>query len=107
VNYHLTYYIYWAAKRHLTQINPPKCPNVRKHLENMILIYGLNELSQDSRTLYECGYLKAGDRERIWESLKTKITEVRPQVVNIVDAFDYPDFVINSCIGNSYGDIYE
>ena len=53
--YHLVYYSIWAARNHLekTQI---KCPNLRKHLESLITVYGLLELQKDSVPLFECGY---------------------------------------------------
>jgi hypothetical protein len=28
-------------------------------------------------------------------------------LIPLVEGFDFPDFVLNSAIGNSYGDIYE
>ena len=53
--YHLVYYSIWAARNHLekTQI---KCPNLRKHLESLITVYGLMELQKDPVPLFECGY---------------------------------------------------
>lgn len=40
-------------------------------------------------------------------ALKDKITKLRPQALNLIEAYDVPDQNINSSIGNSYGDIYE
>ena len=34
-------------------------------------------------------------------------TEVRPDAVALVDAFDFPDKVLESCIGSYDGNVYE
>ena len=39
--------------------------------------------------------------------LKLKISEVRPNAINLIEAIDIPDETLNSSIGNSFGDIYE
>ena len=39
--------------------------------------------------------------------LKQKISDVRPQAINLIEAIDVPDSTLNSSIGNYYGDIYE
>ena len=57
--HHLVYYTVWSARLHLDK-NPVKCPNLKKHLENLIAIYGLTELSKDSMHLFECGYFVKG-----------------------------------------------
>ena len=41
------------------------------------------------------------------EAFKLTLAKLRPQLVGLVEIFDYPDEVLMSAIGNSYGDIYE
>ena len=38
----------------------PKCPKLRRHHENMCILYCLSQLSQDTSSLYESGYFKSG-----------------------------------------------
>lgn len=64
--YHLAYYTVWSARRHLEKSNV-KCPNLKKHLENLIAVFGLMELSKDPAPLYDCGYFKPGDGTQIFE----------------------------------------
>ena len=33
--------------------------------------------------------------------------EIRPNAVALVDAFDYPDKVLNSCLGRYDGQVYQ
>ena len=37
-----------------------KCKNLRKHLTNLCMLYGLNELQKDCRFCYESGFFQAG-----------------------------------------------
>jgi len=41
------------------------------------------------------------------QASKAILTKVRPQMVPLVEAWEYPDSYLCSAIGNSYGDIYE
>lgn len=41
------------------------------------------------------------------EYYKNLLLKIKPQSLNLVEAFNHHDNVLNSCIGNSYGDIYE
>jgi hypothetical protein len=43
INYHMAYYTFWSAMEHLKKSNI-KCANLRRHLENVVAVYGLNEL---------------------------------------------------------------
>ena len=104
--YHLVYYTVWSARNHLAKANI-KCPNLLKHLRSLVTLYGLNELAKDSLPLYDCGYFKQGAGIQITESIKALYSELRPQYISLVESFDIPDSVLNSAIGNSYGDIYE
>ena len=35
------------------------------------------------------------------------MSELRPNAVGLVDAFDYPDRMLNSCLGRYDGQVYE
>lgn len=105
--YHLQYYTIWSARKHITEKAGIKCPNLLAHLKSLVLFFGLQELAKDSANLYDCGYFTAGMSSQIIEAIKRLTVELRPQYIPLVEAFDIPDFVLNSAIGNSYGDIYE
>lgn len=45
--------------------------------------------------------------ETVMTTLKHKISELRPQAINLIESIEFPDANLNSVIGNSYGDIYE
>ena len=35
------------------------------------------------------------------------LTELRPNAVTLVDAYDYPDRLLNSCLGRYDGQVYD
>ena len=39
--------------------------------------------------------------------MEIAISQLRPQMIPIVESYYYPDHLMPSAIGNSYGDIYE
>jgi Acyl-CoA oxidase len=105
--YHLQYYTIWSAKRFLLEKAGVKCPNLLAHLKKLVVHFALQELAKDSAVLYDCGYFTSGRGAEIQDSIKRLTDELRPQFIPLVEAFDIPDYVLNSAIGNSYGDIYE
>ena len=71
------------------------------------MVYGLNELRKDSSPLYDCGYFKAGSNAILFEELKKNVQILRPQYIPLIEAMRTPDYLLNSAIGNKYGDIYQ
>jgi len=74
------------------------------------MLYGLYTLYHDSKMCFESGYFQTGHPYTNWilESIKAINLELRPQIINIIEAC-YPnsDGFIVSAVGNYYGDIYE
>ena len=107
-NYHLSYYILWASNQYLFHKSSIKCPNLKKHISNLIIIFGLSELNKDCGQLYDCGYFNnVYGKDQLMTLLKSKIADIRPQAINLIEAIDVPDSTLNSSIGNQFGDIYE
>ena len=104
--YHLIYYTIWAARLHLEK-SQVKCPKLKKHLESLVALYGLQELQKDLVPLFECEYYQPKHVSQIGDAIKLYVKALRPQHISLIEAFDTPDSVLNSAIGNSYGDIYE
>jgi hypothetical protein len=67
-------------------------------------------LQQDNAaSCYECGYFAGGlsFSTFIGNAIKHILKEVRPYAISLVESYGVSDTVLNSAIGNSYGDIYE
>ena len=79
---------------------------VKSILELGIKIFALKQLSLDYQTLYECGYFSSGSSRLLDLAYRSLLTQLRPQMIPIVECFpDYCRFVPTT-IGNEYGDIY-
>lgn len=85
--------------------------NTKKHLCTLCKIFAAHDVLNDNTALYECGYFSktsdASHSELLREYLKTQLVKLRPQILSLIESFDNNDNILNSCIGNSYGDIYE
>ena len=85
-----------------------KCENLKTHLTNLCLLYGLTALQKDSSSCYESGYFSGQPFSAfIGDAMKHLLKEIRPYAISLIEGFGIPDEVLTSAIGNSYGDIYE
>jgi hypothetical protein len=74
----------------------------------LLKVYALTELqNNDSSALYEAGYFQTGTAPVLLEATKKLLIELRPQMIPLIESWEFPDEVLISAIGNSYGDIYE
>ena len=76
-------------------------------MEALISVFGLNELLRDTVPLFECGYYQQGHLAQLSDGIRFIVKALRPQYISLIEGFDIPDAVLNSAVGNSYGDIYE
>jgi len=84
-----------------------KCKNNKKNLELLCLLYGLCILYKDSSSCFESGYFSPGTSSLVVQAIKEINKMLRPQIINIVESQPLPDILLQSAIGNSFGDIYE
>ncbi|KAI6653599.1 Peroxisomal acyl-coenzyme A oxidase 1 [Oopsacas minuta] len=69
-------------------------------------IFSLNYILNKSGLFIEAGAIYGRELNEIREVIQSQILEVRPAAVSLVDAFDYPDFVLRSVLGRKDGDVY-
>ena len=53
---HIRYVAFWYFKNKIEDQTVIKCPNNKKNLTNLCMLYGLNQLYIDSISCYESGY---------------------------------------------------
>lgn len=78
-------------------------------MQLLCLLFGLDLLKKQSSFCYVSGYFSNVQNASILvkEAYRQVHNDLRPQILNIVEAIGVPDVLITSAIGNSYGDIYE
>ena len=79
----------------------------KKHLYNLCKIFAANEVNNNCGPLFECGYFSAGHQKMNLEFIKMQFKLVRPVMLPLIESFGNNDNILNSCIGNFYGDIFE
>lgn len=73
----------------------------------LLKLFAVYDLLKNPTALFECGYLNPTQLSMLKVSYRELLLKVKDQALNLIEAFDYEDNLVNSCIGNSYGDIYE
>ena len=56
---------------------------------------------------FQDGYLSSSQADMLMNKLLALFAEIRPNAVALVDAFDYPDGILQSCLGRYDGRVYE
>ena len=69
-------------------------------------LFALSALEDGVGDLLEDGYLAGGSVSSLRQAVRQLLREVRPHALPLVDAFNLPDFVIDSPLGRADGDVY-
>lgn len=79
-----------------------------KHvLEQLFRLFVLHTISQEGSEFLASGYVSARQYELIKQEVMTLLAEVRPNAVALVDAFKFPDYLLNSSLGSYDGNVYK
>lgn len=57
--------------------------------------------------LFQDGFFDSNQVHLLKNKLMDLLAEIRPNAVALVDAFDYPDEVMQSCLGRYDGQVYQ
>ena len=87
--------------------NPKVSEPLRWQLLRCLRVFAGNDLVNNCVALHQCGYFNQEQSHLLWEYYKRCLVDLRPHVLNIIESYFHSDNVLNSAIGNSYGDIYE
>ncbi|KAK3088150.1 hypothetical protein FSP39_015398 [Pinctada imbricata] len=70
-------------------------------------LYAVNGVITHLGEFIQDGYLNNQQVQYIQKSLLDLLAEIRPNAVALVDAFDYPDAILQSCLGRYDGQVYQ
>lgn len=87
--------------------NPQVSEPLWRQLLRCLRVFAGNDLVNNCVSLHVCGYFNHEQSQHLREYYKRTLTELWPHVLNIIESYFHTDNVLNSAIGNSYGDIYE
>ena len=101
---HINYMTFICFKKSIPKM---KDANLRKHMENLCVLAGIYFFKNTMAEGYDCGYFKPGDQNLVEEAYKLVLKKIRPQAIPLAELACVPDEIMQTAIGNSYGDIYE
>ncbi|KAA0723829.1 Peroxisomal acyl-coenzyme A oxidase 1 [Triplophysa tibetana] len=81
--------------------------DVHSVISTLALLYALHGIAQNSGDFLQAGILSVPQLSQISQRLKGLLSEIRPNAVALVDAFDYRDEMLNSVLGRYDGNVYE
>ena len=84
-----------------------KCKNLLKHLRVLFRIFALHSVTTQGQALAQSQYLSPEQFRMIHELLQEEYRTIRPQMLNLIEAFELDDNITMSAIGNYDGNVYE
>ena len=75
-------------------------------LEGVRRLFALEAVEASRGDLLEAGLIDPSGVEAVRAALNGTLDALRPEAVALVDAFGFPDYALNSCIGAYDGDVY-
>lgn len=76
-------------------------------LQRLCALFGLQNMEETMTDFVESGYVSPVVARLVRDEVRQLCLEVRSEAVALVDAFNIPDFVIDSPLGRADGNIYE
>lgn len=97
--------VYWVFKNWAEGLTDS--PEKQAAME-LVLLYGLNLLVKHSGLLYQGGYFNSSDDlPAVERTILDLLVKVKRNAVALVDTIAYPDFILNSALGLSDGEVYK
>ncbi|XP_053381781.1 peroxisomal acyl-coenzyme A oxidase 1-like [Mercenaria mercenaria] len=86
---------------------PDLDPPVARVLETLCKLYAVSGINERLGEFIQDGFLDGQQADMILNKTLSLLAEIRPNAVALVDAFDYSDKILQSCIGRYDGKVYE
>ncbi len=94
---------YLLFNNFITKLEEIKDESIKKVLTQLGILVGLNHFLDENWG----DFLHQDQFRLIRTAVNNLINDIRPNAVALVDAFDYPDYVLKSTIGKYDGNVYE
>ncbi|XP_078584955.1 peroxisomal acyl-coenzyme A oxidase 1-like [Branchiostoma floridae x Branchiostoma japonicum] len=79
----------------------------RAVLNTLCQLYAIHGIIEHSGDFLEDSYLSGQELQQVNSHLVSLLAKVRPDAVALVDAFDFPDEILQSVLGRYDGNVYE
>jgi len=82
-------------------------PDVARVLDTLCHLYAVTGILDHMGDFMQDGFVSGEQAVMVTDRMLSLLEEVRPDAVALVDAFDYPDHMLQSCLGRYDGQVYE
>ncbi|XP_071134383.1 peroxisomal acyl-coenzyme A oxidase 1-like [Mytilus edulis] len=81
--------------------------NTSKVLNEVCQLYGVHGILENLGEFMQDNFLTGQHAEYLQKKMLTLFDVMRPNAVALVDAFDFPDHILQSCLGRYDGQVYQ
>ncbi|PWN49908.1 putative acyl-CoA oxidase [Violaceomyces palustris] len=99
--------IYNFAKAILNDSNLNSKPALRTVMQQLFLLHATHTMQQEGAEFISCGVIGPKQYQLLSNKSQELMASIRPQAVPLVDSFALSDYLVNSALGSSKGDVYE
>ncbi|CAH0555764.1 unnamed protein product [Brassicogethes aeneus] len=99
---------HYFLKKMLETINQSPDGNIKHVLERIFSLYGLWSLQKHTTVFYKGGYASGPNITDFIQNQVLKLcSELKDDAISLVDVIAPPDFILNSVLGHSNGEVYK
>ncbi|XP_077462145.1 peroxisomal acyl-coenzyme A oxidase 1 isoform X2 [Stigmatopora argus] len=98
---------YVVVKLFADKLGEIDAASIHSVLLTLARLYALHGISNNSGDFLQAGLLNGSQVLQIANRVKELLSELRPNAVALVDAFDFHDKLLNSVLGRYDGNVYE
>ncbi|XP_060077957.1 peroxisomal acyl-coenzyme A oxidase 1-like [Ylistrum balloti] len=81
--------------------------NVRAAVTSLCFLYAVDGIHEKLGEFIQDGFFDSAQVDILTNKMVTLLSEIRPNAVAMVDAFDLPDINLDSCLGRYDGNVYQ
>ena len=82
-------------------------PALHAVMKRLCDLYALITIEKELGQFTEDGFISGTQAGLVKGRVRALLKELKPDVIGLVDAFDFPDFLLNSALGRYDGKVYE
>ena len=82
-------------------------PILKKHLSVLFRLFALYTMDNEARDFAKANAVSEADLDSLPTRVQDLMSQIRPNAVNLVDAWSIPDYLLDSALGRYDGKVYE
>eukprot|EP01102_Stenamoeba_stenopodia_P002903 TRINITY_DN1280_c0_g1_i1.p1 TRINITY_DN1280_c0_g1~~TRINITY_DN1280_c0_g1_i1.p1 ORF type:complete len:763 (+),score=193.25 TRINITY_DN1280_c0_g1_i1:148-2436(+) len=105
--YYYVVYCFVEAVKELSKNQAFVKAGVPQILKKLCDLFALVNISNNLAGYLETGYINQAQATAIRHKVRVLCKEIRKEAIPLTDAFNFPDFLLNSALGGYDGDVYK